>query len=557
MLSFGAILGAAAPITANVLAAQNTAQTALNDKRRQQAIENVILQRQADAATDAHQVAVAQAGNLSSEVAGRVATQNQLAKQQQAMSDHLPAYLNPDTPDEERSQHLAAIVSALGPSGASWLKDLNPNTQIINDAAGNAYTRQNNKLVRIPVADATPATTPSIPPAPPVTAPQPDLSAFSPSSNTFALNPKPQTPPTLPSTKLQFPPSSPSSSVVPVPPSLVPGAGKFGPAAQREADQAFQQAHPAPVTPYQEQELSLRRQQIENSTLKEFVDPQGVHHMATSVDARANGWLPLPKAAAGAGSSAPIAVRAGQMGLALRSAGDLFPLHDSLAKSGIPFGAEEAEKTATGQSMLSKLPFATELGNRALNSKSNGDYAQYNSILPNLLLASAHAISGARINQEQVKLLSQGLKLSPGDNDMTKAQKLTNLADFLNSMKASLPPQVAQQVEESIDPATKAILVKHGYGSPPTGYAYGEIKKVVPDFVPGAASTQPPAVDPGANTRTGSGHTPSTGSPVVAAPGVPGAKGPITLGASHVTPAERSALKAQGFTDAQIDAIKP
>lgn len=33
--------------------------------------------------------------------------------------------------------------------------------------------------------------------------------------------------------------------------------------------------------------------------------------------------------------------------------------------------------------------------------------------------------------------------------------------------------------------------------------------------------------------------------------------GNVDLGASHVTPAERAALKSQGFTDAQINAIKP
>lgn len=43
----------------------------------------------------------------------------------------------------------------------------------------------------------------------------------------------------------------------------------------------------------------------------------------------------------------------------------------------------------------------------------------------------------------------------------------------------------------------------------------------------------------------GSGAPPATGS------------GPITLGGTPVTPAERAALKAQGFTDAQINAIKP
>jgi len=191
--------------------------------------------------------------------------------------------------------------------------------------------------------------------------------------------------------------------------------------------------------------------------------------------------------------SAPMAARVGQMGLALRAAGKLIPMHEQLGTSGIPLGAQTAAETAGGGNVASHLPGAKEFSNIVL--AGSGDYAVYKAGLPNLILGATHAISGARINQQQADLLASGLELRQGDeqNPAIGSKKLDDMVDFLNSMRASLPADAVAKEEAGIDAQTMAVLKQHGYGNAPNGTAFGLIQQVVPSFKPGQPSAASPS----------------------------------------------------------------
>lgn len=190
-------------------------------------------------------------------------------------------------------------------------------------------------------------------------------------------------------------------------------------------------------------------------------------------------------ATGGMGGGAPLAARASQFGLALSSAGDALPLHDKMASGkGVPFGLQSAAQTAHGEGYVSKIPFGQELGNRLLNS--NPEYATYEAAMPALVLAGAHAVSGARINQEQIHQLTASMKLAPGDAKVSADQKKANLIDFLNAVRVSLPPDLAAQQESQVDPKTLSYLKSIGYGKAPTPRGMAMLQSVAPDAAPAA-----------------------------------------------------------------------
>lgn len=219
--------------------------------------------------------------------------QDQEVAERATLADHLPAILNPDTPEDERQQHIAAVTAAMGDRAAPMLKDLVPKPTISYDGAGNPYTVKNGHMAPMTI-DA-----PGSPAAPSPATPQ--QGSPTPSASPSALQPAGG------ATSTSAPPLLASKSG---PSALPSGTGKFGPAATREAELAWQQAHPTPITPYQQKELALHQQQVDNSTLKEFVDAQGVKHFDTSVNAKVNGWLPVSKTA---GTGAPNALAMGAL----------------------------------------------------------------------------------------------------------------------------------------------------------------------------------------------------------------------------------------------------
>lgn len=184
----------------------------------------------------------------------------------------------------------------------------------------------------------------------------------------------------------------------------------------------------------------------------------------------------------GGATNAPLAARESQFGMALKAAASLVPIHNQLAVSGIPAGAQEAAKTAHGEGWFSKIPFGQEIGNRALNASP--DYASYEATLPNLIIGSAHSMGGARISLQQIQQIANADKLAPGDqnNPTVGARKLQNAMDFLNSARASLSPEAVAKQEADLTPGQLQILRQAGYGGQPTGHAISALRGVDPQF---------------------------------------------------------------------------
>lgn len=206
-----------------------------------------------------------------------------------------------------------------------------------------------------------------------------------------------------------------------------------------------------------------------------------------------------PKGAGAGGLSGPIAAKVGQFGEMLKKTHDLLNAQEALE---VGLGNSAAQDVAAHGVGIGHMRVPGTQGVGSLLVNRTPEYATYQAALEPLILAAAHAMSGARINNEQAQMIRQSIEIKPGESKQSRAQKLKNLMDMTNSIGGALPPDAVATQEAQMDPAQIAKLQAHGY-------------------------------------RAGRHGAPSGGQ------------------SSHVTPTERAQLKAQGFTDAQIDAITP
>lgn len=168
-----------------------------------------------------------------------------------------------------------------------------------------------------------------------------------------------------------------------------------------------------------------------------------------------------PKAgAAGGVLSGPIAAKVGQFGEMLKKTHDLL---DATEGIDVGLGNSAAQDVAAhGVRVLGhSLPGTQGLGSMAVNRTPQ--YAKYQAALTPLVLATAHALSGARINPEQVEQIRASIEIKPGESKESRAQKLKNLMDLTNSIGGSLPPDAVATQEGQMEPQQIAKLRSHGY----------------------------------------------------------------------------------------------
>lgn len=174
------------------------------------------------------------------------------------------------------------------------------------------------------------------------------------------------------------------------------------------------------------------------------------------------GLSPKPSAAAGA-LAAPIAAKVGQFGEMLKKAHDLTSLTDNLDVSVGQSATRDLAEHGFHVPLIGTLPGSKGLGN-AMMSKAP-EYAQYQAALSPFILAAAHALSGARINQDQVEQIRKSIELAPGDftNKAVRAQKEKNMIDLINSIGGSLPKDAIGEQEGQMDEPSIQGLMGRGY----------------------------------------------------------------------------------------------
>ncbi len=171
----------------------------------------------------------------------------------------------------------------------------------------------------------------------------------------------------------------------------------------------------------------------------------------------------LAKPAAGAGGlAAPMASKVGQFGEMLKKADDLIPAAEAMQVSLASSAAQDIAAHGIGAGSA-RIPGTAGLGSMMLNR--NPDYAKYQAALSPFILAAAHALSGARINQDQVAQIRESIEIKPGDmaNPKVVAQKQKNLLDLINSIGGSLPADAVSAQEQQMGDEGIQRMVGRGY----------------------------------------------------------------------------------------------
>lgn len=172
-----------------------------------------------------------------------------------------------------------------------------------------------------------------------------------------------------------------------------------------------------------------------------------------------------PKGAASVGGkplAAPLAAKVGQAGEMIKKASDILPMIDGMRVSLSQSAAADVASHGIGIAGL-HVPGTKGLGNAMLNRTPA--YAQYQAALQPFILAAAHALSGARINQDQVEQIRKSIEIAPGDvnNPQVVEQKRKNMLDLINSISGSLPAEAMAAQDAQIDAKTLTALEGYGY----------------------------------------------------------------------------------------------
>lgn len=161
--------------------------------------------------------------------------------------------------------------------------------------------------------------------------------------------------------------------------------------------------------------------------------------------------------------AARIAAKVGQFGEMLKKAHDLTSMTDNLD---VTVGQSATRDLA--EHGLHVPLFGTVPGSKGVGSVLMGQspqYAQYQAALSPFILAAAHALSGALINQDQVEQIRKSIELAPSDftNKEVRAQKEKNMIDLINSIGGSLPKDAIDAQESQMDEPSITGLVGRGY----------------------------------------------------------------------------------------------
>lgn len=186
------------------------------------------------------------------------------------------------------------------------------------------------------------------------------------------------------------------------------------------------------------------------------------------------GGTPI-KAGGAAGGQTRLPERTQQLGLALHNAVEALPFHDQVVAD-----PDAGPGLATGW-LGEKSQAGHQPARWALNQTDAGsDYEKYLDAINGSLLAVAHSVGGARINKEQINMFGGNMMLSSGDGDHPKTveQKTRAIIDFMNSARATLPPDAVAQQEALLPPDGLAFLRSKGYGEAPTPEGMAKVAQV-------------------------------------------------------------------------------
>jgi hypothetical protein len=186
-------------------------------------------------------------------------------------------------------------------------------------------------------------------------------------------------------------------------------------------------------------------------------------------DQAAGGQVPGKGKGAVAGTlAAPMAAKVGQYGEMLKKTKDLLGATESLQVSLGNSAASDVAQHGVGAFGMT-VPGSRGVG--SLLANRSPEYATYQAALTPWVLAAAHALSGARINQDQVTQIRNSIEIKPGDPPPTRAQKLKNMLDLVNSIGGSLPSDAVASQEAQMGPGEMDILRGHGYRASAAGGA--------------------------------------------------------------------------------------
>lgn len=169
------------------------------------------------------------------------------------------------------------------------------------------------------------------------------------------------------------------------------------------------------------------------------------------------------KAGQGTNLPAPLAAKVGQFGEMLKKASDLGTLTDNLDVTVGKSATRDLAEHGIHIPFIGTLPGSKGVG--SMLQSHSPEYSQYQAALSPFILAAAHALSGARINQDQVEQIRKSIELAPGDfaNKAVRAQKEKNMIDLINSIGGSLPPDAIGAQEDQMDADAMTRMKGLGY----------------------------------------------------------------------------------------------
>lgn len=157
---------------------------------------------------------------------------------------------------------------------------------------------------------------------------------------------------------------------------------------------------------------------------------------------------------------APMAAKVGQFGEMLKKADDLLPSMEALDVSLGQSAANDVAQHGVGV-MGMHIPGTQGVGSALVNRTP--EYSRYQASLSPFILAAAHALSGARINQDQIAQIRQSIEIKPGDSQPVRQQKLKNVVDLINSIGGALPDEAVTAQESQMAPDQIERLSGYGY----------------------------------------------------------------------------------------------
>jgi len=192
-------------------------------------------------------------------------------------------------------------------------------------------------------------------------------------------------------------------------------------------------------------------------------DPTGKRTiLVTKSFATANRMSPAAGAGKGDALAAPMAAKVGQFGEMLKKARDVY---EASGNMNVTVGQSAAEDIAAHGLGVGGLRIPGTKGVGSLMVNNSPAYSQYQAALSPFILAAAHALSGARINQDQVEQIRKSIELKPGDfaNPNVVRQKEKNFIDLINSIGGSLPKNAITDQEGQMSEDEIQSMVKRGY----------------------------------------------------------------------------------------------